>query len=57
MNRAELDVVSLTADLPNEALTKGMIGTIVIIFETPTLSYLIEFCDEKRKTIAMQVLL
>lgn len=57
MNRAELDVVTLAEDLPNEGFTKGMIGTIVMVFETPELGYLIEFCAEEGKTIAMPALL
>jgi hypothetical protein len=57
MTRAELDVVVLAEDLPNEGLTKGMAGTIVMVFEIPTLGYLVEFCDEKGRTIAMPALL
>lgn len=57
MNRAELDVVTLAEDLPNEGLTKGMVGTIVMVFENPELSYLVEFCDEEGKTLAMPALL
>lgn len=56
MKRAELDVVMLAEDLPNEGLSKGMIGAIVMVFETPTLGYLVEFCDEEGRTIAMPVL-
>lgn len=40
MKRAELDVVVLGEDLPNEGLVKGTIGTIVMVFNTPTLAYL-----------------
>lgn len=57
MDRAELDVVVLTEDLPNEGLTKGMVGTIIMIFQTPTLAYLVEFCDDEGRTIAMPALL
>lgn len=57
MKRAELDVVILAEDLPNEGLSKGMIGAIVMVLETPTLGYLVEFCDEKGRTIAMPTLL
>ncbi|EMO3463206.1 TPA: DUF4926 domain-containing protein [Klebsiella variicola] len=56
MKRAELDVVVLGEDLPNEGLVKGTLGTIVMVFNTPTTGYLVEFCDEKGKTIAMPVL-
>ena len=57
MKRAELDVVVLCEDLPNEGLVKGTVGTIVMVFDTPTLGYLVEFCDEEGKTIAMPALL
>lgn len=57
MKRAELDVVILAEDLPDEGLTKGMSGTIVIVFTNPELAYLVEFCDEEGRTIAMPALL
>lgn len=57
MKRAELDVVVLGEDLPNEGLAKGAVGTIVMVFDTPTLGYLVEFCDEEGRTIAMPALL
>lgn len=56
MKRAELDVVVLGEDLPNEGLVKGAVGTIVMVFDTPTLGYLVEFCDEEGRTIAMPAL-
>ncbi|STW14619.1 Uncharacterised protein [Klebsiella pneumoniae subsp. rhinoscleromatis] len=49
MKRAELDVVVLSEDLPNEGLVKGTLGTIVMVFNSPTTGYLVEFCDEKGK--------
>lgn len=57
MKRSELDVVVLAEDLPDEGLTKGMVGAIVMVFETPTLGYLVEFCDEEGRTISMPALL
>ncbi|MCU6305050.1 DUF4926 domain-containing protein [Enterobacter quasiroggenkampii] len=57
MKRAELDVVVLGEDLPNEGLVKGTIGTIVMVFNTPKLAYLVEFCDKEGRTIAMPALL
>lgn len=57
MKRTELDVVVLGEDLPDEGLVKGTVGTIVMIFDTPTLGYLVEFCDEEGRTIAMPALL
>lgn len=57
MKRAEFDVVILAEDLPEEGLAKGMIGTIVVVFENPTLAYLVEFCDEEGRTIALPDLL
>ncbi|WMY76419.1 DUF4926 domain-containing protein [Buttiauxella selenatireducens] len=57
MMRSEYDVVVLAEDLPDEGLTKGMSGTIVIVFTNPELAYLVEFCDEEGRTIAMPALL
>ncbi|EMD8240173.1 DUF4926 domain-containing protein [Salmonella enterica] len=57
MKIAELDVVVLDEDLPDEGLAKGTVGTIVMVFDTPTLGYLVEFCDEEGRTIAMPALL
>lgn len=57
MKRAELDVVVLGEDLPDEGLEKGTVGTIVMVFDTPTLGYLVEFCDKEGRTIAMPALL
>ena len=44
MKRAELDVVVLSEDLPNEGLVKGTLGTIVMVFNSPTTGYLVENC-------------
>uniref|UniRef100_UPI000CFBE70D YrhA family protein n=1 Tax=Cronobacter sakazakii TaxID=28141 RepID=UPI000CFBE70D len=57
MKRAELDIVVLGEDLPDEGLEKGTVGTIVMVFDTPTLGYLVEFCDKEGRTIAMPALL
>lgn len=57
MKRAELDVVVLGEDLADEGLEKGTVGTIVMVFDTPTLGYLVEFCDKEGSTIAMPALL
>ncbi|WP_159300595.1 DUF4926 domain-containing protein, partial [Klebsiella pneumoniae] len=35
MKSAELDVVVLSEDLPNEGLVKGTLGTIVMVFNSP----------------------
>ncbi|HKM97213.1 MAG TPA: DUF4926 domain-containing protein [Buttiauxella sp.] len=57
MMREEIEVVVLTEDLPEEGLTKGQIGTIVIVFTSPRLAYLVEFCDDQGRTIALPALL
>ncbi|MCV2535785.1 DUF4926 domain-containing protein [Enterobacter wuhouensis] len=57
MKRTELDVVVLGEDLPDEGLVKGTVGTIVMVFDTPTPGYLVEFCDKEGRTIAMPALL
>jgi hypothetical protein len=48
------DVVTLRRDLPEHQLRRGALGTIVMVFERPTLAYEVEFCDELgRTTIAL----
>ncbi|MEH0885391.1 DUF4926 domain-containing protein [Enterobacter sp. UNJFSC 003] len=57
MRRKEFDVVVLAEDLPDEGLTKGMVGAIVFIHEKPYLAYMVEFVDDDGRTIAMPSLL
>lgn len=46
------DVISLKNDLPKEGLKKGMLGTIVHIYNVPSPAYEIEFCDDNGETLA-----
>ncbi|MEQ9859041.1 DUF4926 domain-containing protein [Pectobacterium versatile] len=46
------DVISLKNDLPEKGLKKGMLGTIVHIYDDPSLAYDIEFCDDNGETLA-----
>ena len=57
MRREVFEVVVLTEDLPEEGLTKGMLGAIVLIHEKPYLAYMVEFVDDDGRTIAMPSLL
>lgn len=57
MRREEFEVVVLAEDLPDEGLTKGMLGAIVFIHEKPYLAYMVEFVDDEGRTIAMPDLL
>ncbi|WP_343648757.1 DUF4926 domain-containing protein [Enterobacter sp.] len=57
MRRKEFEVVVLAEDLPDEGLTKGMLGAIVLIHEKPNLAYMVEFVDDEGRTIAMPSLL
>ena len=57
MRRKELEVVVLAEDLPDDGLTKGMVGAIVYIHEKPYLAYMVEFVDDEGRTIAMPDLL
>jgi hypothetical protein len=45
------DVVVLVNDMPDKGLTKGMIGTVVHVYSTPSLAYEVEFCDQQGRTI------
>lgn len=53
MRREEFETVVLAEDLPDEGLTKGMLGAIVLIHEKPNLAYMVEFVDDEGRTIAM----
>jgi hypothetical protein len=48
----EFDGVVLLQDMPEEGLKKGMIGTVVLCFDTPEIAYEVEFCDENGEAIA-----
>ena len=54
--RNELDAIRLSVDLPEEGLRKGMVGAIVMIFTQPYEAYMVEFCDNEGRTIAMPTL-
>jgi hypothetical protein len=45
------DVVRLKEDLPQQGITKGMVGTIVALFETPEVAYEVEFANEQGETL------
>jgi hypothetical protein len=49
----ELDVVTLTTDLPEDGLPAGSIGTVVHIFHRPHTAYEVEFTDADGSTTAM----
>lgn len=49
-----LDVVALTADVPEHGLRRGQVGTVVE-FLTPE-RYDIEFCDDQGRTYALAAL-
>ena len=52
----ELDVVALTADLPDHGLCRGQVGTVVLEHLPPD-SVDVEFVDEEGKTYAVVTLL
>ncbi|BES83589.1 hypothetical protein PEC302107_05930 [Pectobacterium araliae] len=52
MGYSLFDVISLKNDLPDEGLKKGMLGTIVHIYDEPSPAYDIEFCDDNGETLA-----
>ena len=49
----ELDVVTLTVDLPEDGLPAGATGTVVHIFHRPYTAYEVEFTDSDGTTTAM----
>ena len=46
-----LDLVLLKEDLPTEGLRKGMVGTIVALFDTPEVAYEVEFANDRGETL------
>lgn len=48
----ELDVVSACKDL-SKKVKKGCIGTIVYVYENPSLAYEVEFFDDENNTIEL----
>ncbi|MBI1921547.1 MAG: DUF4926 domain-containing protein [Geobacter sp.] len=52
----EYDVVRLRCDIPNHNLKKGDVGTILIVFESQSNDYEVEFCDEEGITLALLTL-
>ncbi len=49
MKSAELDVVVLSEDLPNEGLVKGTLGTIVMVLIRQQLAIWSSFATRKEK--------
>lgn len=56
MKLSPLDVVFLNIDLPNLGLVKGQTGVIIDVYNSPSLAYEVEFCDDEGKTIALLAL-
>jgi hypothetical protein len=45
------DVVRLTENLPEKGLQKGMVGTVVALFDTPEAAYEVEFANDQGETL------
>ena len=45
MKAKELEIIELTADLPEYSLARGARGTVVEVFKTPEEAYMVEFVD------------
>jgi hypothetical protein len=50
----ELDVVALTADVPEHGLVRGQVGTIVHVYAPDTFE--VEFVDNSGRTYALATL-
>jgi hypothetical protein len=46
------DTVRLLVDFPEDALSKGTIGVVVMEYTKPEEAYEVEFCNDKGETIA-----
>ena len=51
-----LDTVIATADIPDDQVLRGDLGTIVEIFENPNLAYEVEFINPDGTTRALLTL-
>jgi hypothetical protein len=49
-----LDVVALTADIPEHGLQRGQVGTVVEVLAPER--YDVEFCDDEGRTYALTAL-
>ena len=47
-----LDIVALTADIPEKGLMRGQVGTVVELLDSK--NFEIEFCDNDGHTYAME---
>jgi Domain of unknown function (DUF4926) len=52
---AELDVVALTCDLPEQPLRRGQVGTVVMV-HVPNEVFEVEFVDAKGNTYSLATL-
>ena len=50
------DTVRLLVDLPGDAISKGIIGVVVMEYSEPDEAYEVEFCNERGETIAQAAL-
>ncbi len=51
-----LHVVRARRDVPEQGVTAGMVGTIVLVHETPRRAYEVEFTDADGGTLALATL-
>lgn len=49
----ELDTVRLVKNVPEQRLTAGMIGAVVMVHTRPNLAYEVEFVADDGETIAL----
>jgi len=53
MKFLELAVVRVLKDFPNEGISKGEMGTVVLTFSVPYEAYEVEFCYSDGRTKAL----
>jgi hypothetical protein len=44
-------MVRLTVNIPEQGLQRGMVGTVVALFDTPEVAYEVEFANERGETL------
>ncbi len=51
------DLIEVIKDIPEKKIKKGMMGTVIVVFEKPSLAYDVEFCDNYGRALIWDNLL
>jgi hypothetical protein len=48
--------VRVTRDIPEQRVTRGMVGAVIMVFDAPKRAYEIEFVDSEGRTVLQSTL-